>query len=87
MSTSVCNICNIKCTDRLSKPLLSRFTLFEIPEYTYEQFEKISVKLIKKLPQNAGIQIASSIWKTGSKDILNSDPVIFTTYYFESMPQ
>ena len=56
-------------TERLSKPLLSRFTIFEIPEYTYEEFEAISVRIIKKLPQNAIIHIASSVWKSGSKDI------------------
>jgi MoxR-like ATPase len=55
--------------DRLSKPLLSRFTVYEIPEYSYPEFEAISVRLIKKLPQNAVIQIASSVWKMGSKDI------------------
>src|ERR671938_658958 len=58
-------------TERLSKPLLSRFTVFEIPEYTYEEFEAISVRIIKKLPQNAVIQIASSVWLTGSRDIRN----------------
>jgi replication-associated recombination protein RarA len=51
-------------TERLSKPLL-----FEIPEYTYEEFEAISVRIIKKLPQNVVIQIASSVWKAGSRDI------------------
>jgi len=56
-------------TWRLSKPLLSRFTVFEIPEYTYKEFEAIAVRIIKKLPQNSVIQIASSIWKTGSRDI------------------
>jgi MoxR-like ATPase len=56
-------------TERLSKPLLSRFTVLEIPEYSYPEFEAISVTLIKKLPQNAVIQIASSVWKAGSKDI------------------
>jgi len=56
-------------TERLSKPLLSRFTVFEIPEYTYEEFEAISVRIIKKLPQNTIMQIASSVWKTGSRDI------------------
>jgi MoxR-like ATPase len=56
-------------TERLSKPLLSRFTVLEIPEYTYEEFEAISLRIIKKLPQNVIIQIASSVWKTGSKDI------------------
>src|SRR5919198_1782962 len=56
-------------TERLSKPLLSRFSVFEIPEYTYEEFEAIAVRIIKKLPQNTVIQIASSIWKMGSRDI------------------
>jgi MoxR-like ATPase len=56
-------------TERLSKPLLSRFTVFEIPEYTYEEFEAIAIRIIKKLPQNTIIQIASSVWKAGSKDI------------------
>jgi replication-associated recombination protein RarA len=56
-------------TERLSKPLLSRFTVFEIPSYTYEEFEGIALRLIKKLHPNVVIQIASSVWKTGSKDI------------------
>jgi MoxR-like ATPase len=58
-------------TERLSKPLLSMFTVFEIPEYTYEEFEAISVRIIKKLPQNTVIQIASSVWKASSRDIRN----------------
>jgi ATP-dependent Lon protease len=56
-------------TERLSKPLLSRFTVLEIPEYSYPEFEAISVRMIKKLPQNVVIQLASAVWKTGSKDI------------------
>src|SRR5919197_1832149 len=56
-------------TERLCKPLLSRFTVFEIPEYTYEEFKGIALRLIKKLHPNAVIQIASSVWKMGSKDI------------------
>jgi replication-associated recombination protein RarA len=56
-------------TERLSKPLLSRFTIFEIPEYSYEEFEAISIRIIKKLAQNIVIQIASSVWKTGSRDM------------------
>jgi replication-associated recombination protein RarA len=57
------------CTERLSKPLLSRFTVFEIPEYTYEEFEGIAMRLIKKLHPNVVIQVASLVWKSGSKDI------------------
>ena len=56
-------------TERVSKPLLSRFTVFEIPPYTYEEFEGIARRLIEKLHPNAVIQIASSVWKTGSRDI------------------
>jgi Holliday junction DNA helicase RuvB len=56
-------------TERVSKPLLSRFTIFEIPEYTYEIFEGIALRLIKKLHPNVVVQIASSVWKSGSKDI------------------
>jgi replication-associated recombination protein RarA len=56
-------------TERLSKPLLSRFTVFEIPEYTYEEFEGIALRLIKKMHPNVVVQIASSVWKSGSKDI------------------
>ncbi|HJT47766.1 MAG TPA: AAA family ATPase [Nitrososphaeraceae archaeon] len=43
-------------TERLSKPLLSRFTVFEIPEYDYEEFKSLSVRTLKKLPQNTVIQ-------------------------------
>ena len=79
VSTKVRNTKNVKAdivifatsnsTGRLSKPLLSRFTVFEIPEYSYPEFEAISVRVLKRLPQNTVIQIASSVWKTGSGDI------------------
>jgi Holliday junction DNA helicase RuvB len=56
-------------TERLSKPLLSRFTVYEIPEYTYDQFEGIALKIVKKLDPTVVIHIASSVWKSGSRDI------------------
>ena len=43
--------------------------MFEIPEFSYEEFETIAVRIIKKLSQNAVIQIASSVWKAGNRDI------------------
>jgi hypothetical protein len=49
--------------------LLSRFTVFEIPSYTYEEFEGIALRIVKKLHPNVVIQITSSVWKTGSRDI------------------
>ena len=48
-------------TERLSKPLLSRFTVFEIPEYIYEEFEAIAVRIINKLPRSTVIQMESKI--------------------------
>jgi hypothetical protein len=56
-------------SERLSKPLLSRFTVLEIPEYTYAEFEDISTRIVNKLPRSTTIRIASSVWKTGSRDI------------------
>jgi hypothetical protein len=56
-------------TERLNKLLLSTFTVFEIPEYSYQEFEGIALRLIKKLHPNVVIQIASSVWKAGSRDI------------------
>ena len=56
-------------TELLSKPLLSRFTVFEIPSCTYEQFEWIALRIVKKLHPNIVIQISSSVWKMGSRNI------------------
>jgi hypothetical protein len=69
VKTNIVIFATSNSTERLSKPLLSRFTVFEIPQYTYEEFEGISVRILKKLPQNTVIQIASSVWKIGSRDI------------------
>ena len=69
VKTNVVIFATSNSTERLSKPLLSRFTVFEIPEYTYPEFEGISTRIVNKLPQNTVIQIASSVWKSGSRDI------------------
>jgi hypothetical protein len=37
--------------------------------YSYEEFEGIALRLIKKLHPTVVIQIASSVWKAGSRDI------------------
>jgi ATP-dependent Lon protease len=39
----------LNSTERLSKPLLSRFTVLEIPKYTYPEFEYISTRIVNKL--------------------------------------
>jgi MoxR-like ATPase len=69
VKTNVVIFATSNSTERLSKPLLSRFTVLEIPEYTYPEFEGISTRIVNKLPQNTVIQIASSVWKAGSRDI------------------
>ncbi|MDQ3902750.1 MAG: AAA family ATPase [Thermoproteota archaeon] len=69
VKTNVVIFATSNSTERLSKPLLSRFTVLEIPEYTYPEFEATAVRMINKLPQNTVIHIASSVWKSGSRDI------------------
>src|ERR687885_68790 len=69
VSASMVIFATSNSTERLSKPLLSRFTVFEIPEYMYEEFEAIAVRIIKKLPRNVVTHITYSVWKTGSRDI------------------
>jgi replication-associated recombination protein RarA len=69
VKTNVVIFATSNSTERLSKPLLSRFTVLEIPEYNYPEFEYISTRIVNKLPRSTVIQIASSVWKAGSRDI------------------
>jgi MoxR-like ATPase len=50
VKTNVVIFATSNSTNRPSKPLLSRFTVLEIPEYTYEEFEGISTRIVNKLP-------------------------------------
>jgi ATP-dependent Lon protease len=65
-------------TKRLSKPLLSRFTVFEIPEYSYPEFEAISVGIIKKLPQHSNTDSLISLenWKQRYKRCIENREVM-----------
>src|ERR687886_2059911 len=42
VKTNVVIFATSNSTERPSKPLLSRFTVYEIPQYTYPEFEGIS---------------------------------------------
>jgi hypothetical protein len=42
LKVQIGDIATSNSTERLNKPLLSRFTVFEIPSYTYEEFEEIA---------------------------------------------
>jgi len=58
--------------ERIITPLLSRFLVLELPEYTFEEFSKIALaKLTKeKVAELLAINIAEKVWnELGSKDI------------------
>jgi hypothetical protein len=44
-------------------------SLFFANAFPTEEFEGIALRLINKLHPNIVIQVASSVWKTGSRDI------------------
>lgn len=58
--------------DSLSKPLRSRFLEFSLPEYTFEEFDTLSVKLLGqryRLPPELSHKVADAVWNTiKSKD-------------------
>ena len=58
--------------DKIINPLLSRFALLEMPEYTFEEFSEIAVTRLRKekVDENIAITIAEKVWsELGSKDI------------------
>lgn len=59
--------------DNLSKPLKSRFLIFYLPEYKYEEFVEISTKLLKeryKIESRTASKVADKVWnELDSKDI------------------
>jgi replication-associated recombination protein RarA len=58
--------------DSLSKPLTSRFLEFSLPEYTFEEFDRLSVKLLGKRYGHSpelSYKVANVVWNTiKSKD-------------------
>lgn len=59
--------------DNLSGPLKSRFLIFYLPEYNYEEFVDISIKLLKeryKIEVQTASKIADKVWnELNCKDI------------------
>ena len=58
--------------EKIIQPLLSRFLVLEIPEYTFEQFREIAIFRLQKekVDENIANTIAEKIWnELGSKDI------------------
>ena len=56
---------------KIIEPLLSRFVVLEMPEYTFEEFSKIAVTRLKKenIDKLIALSIAEKVWCEGSKDI------------------
>lgn len=57
---------------KIIEPLLSRFVVLEIPEYTFEQFKLIAVTKLaeEKVDKYTAIFIAKKVWhELGSKDV------------------
>jgi len=60
-------------TTTLSKPLLTRFMVFSLQPYTYEDFEEVTVHVLGRrysVKQDLAIVIASAVWqKMGTPNI------------------
>ncbi|MGB8936247.1 MAG: ATP-binding protein [Candidatus Nitrosopolaris sp.] len=59
-------------TTTLSKPLLTRFLVFSLKPYTYEDFEEVTVHVLGRrynVKRDLAIVIASAVWKTGTPNI------------------
>ena len=60
-------------TTRLSKPLLTRFMVFSLKPYTYEDFEEVTVHVLGRrynVKMDLAIVIASAVWhKMGTPNI------------------
>ena len=58
--------------EKIIEPLLSRFAILDIPEYTFEEFSKIAVTRVKieNIHESVARVIAEKVWnELGSKDI------------------
>src|SRR5213594_820866 len=57
--------------DKIIEPLLSRFAILEIPEYTLEEFTEIALVRLKKenVDESFAIIIADKVWSQLSKDV------------------
>jgi MoxR-like ATPase len=58
--------------EKIIEPLLSRFVVLEIPEYTFEEFSEIAVTRLRKekVDKYIAAVIAEKVWnELGSKDI------------------
>src|SRR5881397_3054525 len=58
--------------EKVIEPLLSRFLVLEVPEYTFEEFKEITVSRItkEKVDKHTAEVIAETVWnELGSRDV------------------
>jgi Holliday junction DNA helicase RuvB len=74
---------------KIIEPLLSRFLVLEIPEYTFEQFREIAVTRLRKenVDKILAVTIAQKVWnELGSRDIRDVVKVARLTKTAEDIP-
>jgi Holliday junction resolvasome RuvABC ATP-dependent DNA helicase subunit len=60
------------CSEKIINPLLSRFAILEMPEYTFEEFSEIAVTRLRKehIKESIAKVMADRVWyELGSRDI------------------
>jgi len=76
-------------SEKIIEPLLSRFVILEVPEYTFEEFREISVaRLIdENVDRILAVTIAEKVWtELGSKDVREVVKVARLTEGFDDVP-
>jgi Holliday junction DNA helicase RuvB len=74
--------------EKIIEPLLSRFAILEIPEYTFEEFIEITLTRLTKegVDESIARVIAEKIWNGGSKDIRDVIKVARLASSIEEIP-
>jgi Holliday junction DNA helicase RuvB len=72
MQLTSCVFATANSCEKIIEPLLSRFAILEVPEYTFEEFTEIAVTRLRKedINESTARVIAEKVWnELGSKDI------------------
>jgi len=75
--------------EKIVAPLLSRFVILEVPEYTFEEFREISVARLRdeNVDRILAVTIAEKVWtELGSKDVRDLVKVARLTKGFDEVP-
>jgi Holliday junction DNA helicase RuvB len=75
-------------SDKIIEPLLSRFVVLKVPEYSFEEFREIAVGRLRKenVDRILAVTIAEKVWRElGSKDIRDVIKVARLANYTEEI--